>query len=92
MNYDDMRNFIVLAESLDEGSFDMTAEEPVQGEPVATEVTPIILHDLEELATRMRGFMETESGEYALGVEMGMQRAAEMIENLVRRYKEGGSL
>lgn len=92
MNYDDMRNFIVLAESLDESSFAITAEEPAQVEPVVEEVTPIILHDLEELATRMRGFMETESGDYALGMEMGMQRAAEMIENLVRRYKEGGPL
>lgn len=89
---DDMRNFIVLAESLNVGSIDISQDTPASIEPETAAASPVILHDLGELVARLRSFMETESGEYALGVEMGMQRAADMIENLVRRYKEGGPL
>lgn len=87
-----MRNFIILAEhfantpSNDEVEY---VEEPVK-EP---ELNPALMHDLGELCSRMRAFMETESSdEYALGIETGMQRAADMIENLVRRYSTGDAV
>jgi hypothetical protein len=35
--------------------------------------------------------MESESeGDYALGIETGMQRVAEMLESIIRRYEEDG--
>jgi len=33
--------------------------------------------------------MEDSAGDYALGVESGMQRAADMIENLIKRHTKG---
>ncbi|RYD78923.1 MAG: hypothetical protein EOP84_13680 [Verrucomicrobiaceae bacterium] len=83
-----MRNFIVLAEAY------IAAPEEVEVEvapEIVAEVAPsaLILHDLDILVTRMRTFMESESGEYGLGVETGMQQAADMIENLIRRYNTG---
>lgn len=86
-NEDQMRGFIVLAESLNE---DTSHVEPIVEEVVETEpVEALLMHDLGDLVFRLRGFMETEGGEYALGVETGMQRAADMIENLLRRHTEG---
>lgn len=48
---------------------------------------PIILEELEEISFKLKSFMESETGDYALGVETGMQRAAEMIDNVIRRYR-----
>ncbi|RYD63841.1 MAG: hypothetical protein EOP83_11140 [Verrucomicrobiaceae bacterium] len=89
---DEMRGFIVLAEALSNAPLDIEADELSEDEHETGPVTPVIVHDLEELVFRMRGFMETETGDYALGVEMGMQRAADMIENLIHRYSKGGNL
>jgi hypothetical protein len=89
MMEESMRNFIVLAEHYIASSVDDEVETPE--EIVVMEEAPdaAILHDLDVLATRLRTFMESEGGDFALGVETGMQRAADMIENLIRRYNAG---
>jgi tRNA1(Val) A37 N6-methylase TrmN6 len=46
-----------------------------------------IMGDLQEVVDRLRAFMESSGGDYALGVEDGMQRAAEMIEILLKRHE-----
>lgn len=52
-----------------------------------------LLEEARELVFKLRSFMEdTTSGEYSLGVETGMQRAADMVENLIRRYEKGDDL
>lgn len=84
-----MRNFILVTEALMEsyarGHF---TPEPVEEEVIVEEEGPHpILTDLHDIVFRLRAFMETEGGDYALGVETGMQRAAEMIENLIKRYE-----
>lgn len=48
-----------------------------------------IIAELSDAIFKMRAFMETEGGDYALGVETGMLRAADMIENIINRQKEG---
>jgi hypothetical protein len=88
---DIMRTYIVLAEAATTGLDEETAK-IVEETPVVETETPIIMHDLGELVFKLRGFMETSSGEYALGVETGMQQAADMIENLIRRYNKGDNL
>jgi hypothetical protein len=90
MSDDLMRSFMLLAEALgDEGSVEEELlVEAAQPEPRGT-IGPVLMHDLSEVVFRLRGFMETSGGEYALGVETGMQRAADMIENLIRRHGEG---
>jgi hypothetical protein len=45
-----------------------------------------LLSDLRNLVSTLRGHMEDDDNqERAVGVEMGMNRAADMIENLLRR-------
>lgn len=85
-----MRSFIFLAESLKD-SWGEADEAPITETAIVEEPTAdvALLADLSDMVQRMRAFMETDTGEYALGVEMGMQRAADMIENLLRRYNEG---
>jgi hypothetical protein len=83
---DYMKGYIVLAESLRNGTDNEPVAEDVQPEPP---LTPVIITDLEDLVFKMRSFMETAGGDYATGVEDGMQKAAEMVENLLRRHKEG---
>lgn len=83
-----MRSFIILAEAYVASPED-TEVETVQETVVEPAPSALILHDLDILVTRMRTFMESESGDYGLGVETGMQQAADMIENLIRRYNTG---
>lgn len=85
-----MRNFIILAEAYAENSEDEVVENTTEIVAEAAPGAPL-LHDLDVLVTRLRSFMETETPnqDLALGVEMGMQRAADMIENLIRRYNAG---
>lgn len=91
MTEEQMRTFIFLAEALDEA---VEEEEDTISEEVIVEEsqTVLILGDLADLSQRLRAFMESEGGDYALGVETGMQRAADMIENLIRRYNKGDSV
>lgn len=90
---DQMRSFIYLAESLKPVDDEEALTESVSPEAYMTYVdtmSPVVREDLEALVEKMRAFMETEGeGEFALGVETGMQRAADMIENLIRRHLGG---
>lgn len=83
-----MRNYIVLAEDYaTAGVIPIIPEPPVV--PLE-EVDMALLRELSETVERLRAHMEPADSdpEVALGVEMGMQRAADLIESLVRRFKE----
>lgn len=54
-----------------------------------TEHPGSLLADLDTVIFKLRAFMESSGGDYALGVEIGMQRAADMIENVLRRHGQG---
>lgn len=89
MNDDQMRSFILLAEAM---RLEETEDQPLAEttpEQQNSALSPVLHHDLSEIIFRLRGFMETSGGEFALGVETGMQRAADMIENLIRRHSQG---
>ena len=83
-----MRNFIeaadgyvsVLNEAINE------SVEPEVIVPVPS-VHPVIA-DLHNLTFKLRAFMESREGDFGLGVEIGMQRAADMIDNLLHRHEE----
>lgn len=78
-----MRDFIIATESLDEPE-----TIPVESEPIMESVSSnaMILQELADVVFKLRAFMENDSGDYALGVETGMQRAADMIENVILRH------
>lgn len=60
-----------------------TAREPVGSAGLNAEP---LLESLHDLAFKLRGHSENDDGAQALGFEAGMQRAAEMIDNLLRRH------
>jgi len=81
-----MREYIMASENLNYPEPDVDPEilvEAVQSSDTA------LLEDLEHVIFKLRAFMETSSGEFALGVETGMQRAADMIEHTIRRHQHG---
>lgn len=87
-----MRTYIFLAEEASASLHEETTQIVEDNTPQIEPVEPLIIHDLENLVFKLRGFMEASGGDYALGVESGMQQAADMVENLIRRYKEGDNL
>lgn len=80
-----MRWYIEATESL------MHTDEPesVIQEAVTPPPATALLEDLNHMVFKLRAFMETSDGDYALGVETGLQRAAEMLENVIRRHATG---
>lgn len=85
---ENMRSFMTVAEmysvETDADAYILAEEEAIETAP--TSGVEAIMADLKDAVFKLRAFCETESGDYALGVEMGMQRAADMIENIIRRY------
>jgi hypothetical protein len=80
-----MREFIMATEMLT----DHQADEPVivtEAEVSHPLLDVALREDLERIIFKLRAFMEACDGEYALGVETGMQRAADMIENALNRH------
>lgn len=76
-----MREFIMATEMLTRQDVPAPL---VEEEPVSSE--PSLLEDLEDVVFKLRAFMESSGGEYAYGVELGMQRAADMIERVIKRH------
>lgn len=84
-----MRRFIEVTSEIDRVT---TADRIYEAsiEPELIEELPnqsnVIISELNDMSFKLRAFMESEGGDYALGVETGMQKAAEMIDNLIRRH------
>ena len=81
----DMRDFMVLVESY---ALPIHHIEPDVVEAVEAAPPEAILADLHDLVFKLRAYTENADGERSLGIEEGMQRAADMIDNLTRR-REG---
>jgi hypothetical protein len=75
----------VLVES--EGQY---SDPQILTESVSNNPNNPFLAECRDIIFKLRSFMESESeGDHALGVEEGMARAADMLENLVARYEKG---
>lgn len=46
-----------------------------------------IFEDLQDVVFKLRAFTESREGDLGLGVELGMQRAADMLDNLLSRHQ-----
>jgi hypothetical protein len=87
-----MKDFISLTEELLACYASVTRPETVIVEHIVESEVPVehpLLSECRDLAFKLRSTMEDSAGDYALGVETGMQRAADMIENLIRRHEKG---
>lgn len=80
--FQQMRSYIMATEQM--LTEDANPDELPIEDVVSSDLT--LLEDLEDIVFRLRAFMESSGGEYALGVEYGMQRAADMIENAIKRH------
>lgn len=78
-----MRGLIRLVEITDysEPVIEFQEEEPVVQDKSMKD-------DLADLIAKLNDHYESEDSEKSLGIELGMQRAAEMIENLLKKYTE----
>ena len=76
-----MRSFIVATQQLS----DEMEDAETLNETAAPSASPWV-DELEDVIFRLRAFMENAGWDYALGVETGMQRAADMIENVLARH------
>jgi len=85
----EMRGYILLAEELLPSASECVLEDQDTSDEALPVSEPPIIADLRDLAFKLRSHTENEDSEQALGVELGMQRAADMVENLIRRHTEG---
>lgn len=74
-----MRGFIKLFEEDDVPE--------IIDDDVLSDQNKSIIADLRLLIDKLNNHMETDDTEQSLGVEMGFQRVASMIENLVKKYE-----
>ena len=89
MAYDDftqMRSYIVLAETL--APAERANEEPDVTDTVGDDTSAelALIDDLRALVFKLRAHMDP--GEEGAAFDNGMNRAADMIENVIRRYTE----
>lgn len=84
---DTMRGYMVLAESLVLNEFQAPVEIPAESEPSADPSdNSALLAELHDVVAKLRAHMEDGTGDMAAGVETGMQRAADMIERVLRSH------
>lgn len=82
---DQIRSYIQITESLE---YIEPVVAPVEVEIVVVDEKDTMKQGLRDLVARLRSHMETEEGDFSLGVEYGMQMAADMIENLISRSED----
>jgi hypothetical protein len=87
-----MRDFITMTEDLIRNGIFEDVGEPLlraTAEPPAPSSPSVLLEELNDLVFKLRAFTDTNDDVLAEGIEVGMQRAADMIENMLNRHKEG---
>jgi hypothetical protein len=77
-----MRDFMTMTEALNESDNDIAT--PLD-EPEVAPPRPLV-EDLLDVVFKLRSFTESQDGEVGFGIELGMQRAADMIENVIARH------
>ncbi len=86
-----MREYIMATEYLMQPEIEKIEEEIVAESDVPVgPVSSRLVEDLKDVVFKLRAFTESSDGEMSLGIEMGMQRAADMIENVINQYVDGG--
>lgn len=86
---EDIRKYIALMEGLIPQT---PLPLPVEFEPeVEVEEEPSLddelLQKMEDLVFKLRSYQDPDIGEYSAGVESGMNRAADMMQNLLNRIR-----
>lgn len=82
----------MVTEHLLQAEFGRDEEEPLVEVIVPTALNSCLLEDLVEVVFKLRAFTESAENDenFSLGFELGMQRAADMIENVISRHNQQG--
>lgn len=89
MNNEDIRTFIEIAsQMLIENEHivreDVTITEQIQ----SVSTIPEFENQATLLVFKLRAYQDTDTGDYAAGMEAGMSRAADMLEHMLERLKD----
>jgi len=88
LSFQQMREFIGMTENLVGSDRALLTE----ASPVEPDMVPsmyLLFEDLHNVVFKLRAFTESREGDIGLGIELGMQRAADMIENVLKRHWAG---
>jgi hypothetical protein len=89
LSFQQMREFIGMTENLVGSDRALLAEDTNPVEPDMVPSLYLMFEDLQNVVFKLRAFTESREGDIGLGIELGMQRAADMIENVLKRHWAG---
>ena len=87
MSDENMRDFIILTEAYAKLGLPDKQVTVLEEIAVPQKTSADLIAELREIVFKLRSHTENDDGEEALGVEKGMQLAADMIENVVKRHE-----
>jgi hypothetical protein len=84
-----MRDYIMIADYYAETESPSPQKEVLVETETKLPANVCLIADLKETIFKLRAFTETESNDdLSFGTELGFQRAADMIENIINRYEQ----
>ena len=84
-----MKEYIMITEHYVQA--DNEPEILVEAQEISS-VNVCLISDLKDVVFKLRAFTESESNDdLGLGIELGMQRAADMIEQIIYHYSEANN-
>jgi hypothetical protein len=87
MSQEDIRNYIEIASTMITESEQILREEVIITEDAQVQPQSQLDDEMTSLIFKLRSYQDPDSGEYSAGVEAGMSRAADMIENMLNRLR-----
>jgi hypothetical protein len=87
MNNKEIRNYIEIASIMITENEQVVRDDVILTEASAPRLDSEVDEQMQTLIFKLRGYRDPELGEFADGVESGMSRAADMIENLLERMR-----
>ncbi len=87
MNNKEIRNFIEIASIMITENEQVVRDDVILTEAAVPRLEPEVDEQIQALIFKLRGYRDPEPGDFADGVESGMSRAADMIENMLERIR-----
>jgi len=80
-SFTQMREYIMVTERLLQAEYGLESDQEQLLEVVVpSNAETLLVEEMAEVVFKLRAFTESSDGEVGYGIEMGMQRAADMIE------------
>lgn len=86
---DYIRDFIIITESMFvEQNVSHPVEEVLMEHALPPHLNSEVEEQLRDVIFKLRSYRDHNSGDYAAGVEEGMAKAADMLDNLIERLRD----